>query len=126
MKTGISKVKNIQSNGTFESKHGLLYKFKYEFEDGTILNANHKTENSPFALGDEAEYTIKGEKDGYNWGGVSKPKDQDFNGYSQKKTVSTASFALSYAKDLVVAGKVDPEDTLACADRFNNWLKQNS
>ena len=33
----ISKIKNVQSTGTWESKHdgATMYKYEYEFEDGT-------------------------------------------------------------------------------------------
>lgn len=33
------------------------------------------------------------------------------------------SFALSYSKDLVVAGKVDIKEILTCADKLYNWLE---
>lgn len=72
-----SKIKNIQGAGDYDSKHGKLYKFEYEFEDGTILTANHKTQQSPFKIGDEAAYEVKGTNDYGSWGKVSKP-DQNF------------------------------------------------
>lgn len=74
MKT--SKIKAIQANGTYKSNYGLLYKFEYELEDGTVINANHKTLQSPFNDGDEVEYEIKGTKDGFTWGTVKKPQEQ--------------------------------------------------
>ena len=69
----ISKIKAIQGNGTFESKFGLMYKFEYVMEDGTLVNANHKTEQSPFKVGDTVEYEITNAE--YNNGKVSKPQD---------------------------------------------------
>lgn len=74
MKT--SKITDIKGAGTYESKFGLLYKFEYSFEDGQLLTANHKTENSPFNIGDEAQYTVKGSNDYGSWGSVSRPEDQ--------------------------------------------------
>ena len=118
----ISKVKSVQGNGTFESKHGLLYKFEYEMEDGQVLMANHKTPSSPFAIGDDVEYVIKGSNDYGSWGNVSKPQEGEFKQGGGFKKHSNGSFALSYAKDLVVADKIDIKDILTTADRFNDWL----
>jgi len=81
MKT-ISKVKSVQGNGSFKSEFGalqdngdnLLFSFEYQFEDGTVLNANHKTNVSPFPVGSEAEYEVTRESEQYGKGGkVSKP-----------------------------------------------------
>lgn len=126
----ISKVKSVQANGTYDSQYGVLYKFDYEMEDGTSLSANHKSQ-TPFPVGTEVEYEIKGSTDYGNYGKVGKPQDGSFqkNGvqnYQKKSQGSTASFALSYAKDLVVAGKVDPDQLLQSATKLNNWLKENS
>jgi hypothetical protein len=61
-------------------------------------------------------------KDGYpddvkmkrnGFGGGSKPVQRAGN----------ESFAMSYAKDLVVAGKVEIKELLPCADKIFNWLQ---
>ena len=126
----ISKVKSVQANGTYDSQYGTLYKFDYEMEDGASLIANHKSQ-TPFPVGAEVEYEIKGTSEYGNYGKVGKPQDGNFskNGtqnYQKKSQGSTASFALSYAKDLVVAGKVDVDQILPSAEKLNNWLKENS
>tara|TARA_R100001480_G_scaffold97051_1_gene101829 strand:+ start:562 stop:954 length:393 start_codon:yes stop_codon:yes gene_type:complete len=130
MKT--SKVKNVQGNGTYESQHGTLFKFDYEFEDGTHLSANHKTQNH-FKIGDTVEYTIKGSNESFSWGTVSKPKENNYNGYQGKKggQGSTASFALAYAKDMAVAhiekgNEFKADQVLTVATKFNDWLKANA
>ena len=75
MKT--SKVKAVTGNGTWESNYGLLYKFEYVMEDGQIVNANHKTQDGNFKVGEEVEYEITNTQ--YNNGKVKKP-EQSFNG----------------------------------------------
>jgi len=70
----ISKVKSVQSDGTFDSKFGLLYKFEYQFEDGVVITANHKTETGAFKVGDDVAYTIKGTNTFGTYGSVSKPE----------------------------------------------------
>ena len=72
-----AKITNIQANGTYDSKFGMLYKQEYSFDDGTVLTANHKTEGSPFKPGDEIEYEIKGSNDYGQWGKVGKPDQFD-------------------------------------------------
>lgn len=125
-----SAVKSIVSKGSFESSYGTLHKFVYEFEDGSVLSANHKTLESPFEKGNAVEYLVKGNKDGEDYGSVSKP--QSGNTYNNLKKSSssspsnTASFALSYAKDLVVSGQLEIDDLISKANEFNKWLKDNS
>ena len=124
MKT--SKVKSVQGNGTYESQYGILYKFDYEFEDGTYLSANHKSQN-PFKVGETVEYNVKGNAGGMDYGTVSKPKENFIQG---NKGGNTASFALAYAKDMAVAhikngNDFKTEDVLLVASKFNQWLKDN-
>jgi len=76
----LSTVKSIQGNGTFTSPHGAplgdgttgFFKFEYQMEDGAIVNANHKTAQSPFKVGDQVEYEITNHD--HNNGKVKKPQ----------------------------------------------------
>ena len=72
----ITKVKSVHGNGTYDSKHGLLYKFEYTFDDGVSLVANHKSQVCPFKIGDTVEYNINGTNTYGSWGNVGKPKDE--------------------------------------------------
>ena len=55
-----SKITHITGNGSFENDYGapqdngkkLLFKHEYTFEDGTVMEANHKTTTSPFSVGE--------------------------------------------------------------------------
>lgn len=78
----ISKVKNVQSSGSFFSKAGncQMYSFDYEFEDGTELKANHKTEHPSFGIGSEVEYQVKETNQYGNKGTVGKPKQPHTGG----------------------------------------------
>lgn len=53
-------IKQIQSNGDFDTQHGKLYSFEYVFEDGYSGLCNHKTPQSPFQLGQEVFVTDNG------------------------------------------------------------------
>jgi len=82
-----SKVKSVQGSGSFESQFGaeqpdgkkLLFSYEYQFEDGIVLSANHKTVPAPFKKGDTVEYEVTRESEQYGKSGkVSKPQDQSF------------------------------------------------
>jgi hypothetical protein len=114
-------IKEILPRGSKEGKYGLMYQYTYTFEDGSKLAAQHKQEN-PFNVGDSVDVEKKGSTQYGDYGTVSKPKPQFGKGGNN------ASFALSYAKDLIVpsAGNRPPEtiieDTIKIADEFLNWL----
>mgnify|MGYP003132056597 CR=1 FL=1 len=58
-----SKVKNVQSNGTWEGKFGLMYKFEVEMEDGNVGEYSSKSkEQDKFVVGKEMEYEYDGGK----------------------------------------------------------------
>ena len=70
----IAKITQISANGHYDHPtHGRLFKQQYVFEDGEEVNANHKSEASPFQVGDAVEYEIKGSNSYGNWGSVRKP-----------------------------------------------------
>tara|TARA_R110002020_G_scaffold385470_3_gene596385 strand:- start:2564 stop:3028 length:465 start_codon:yes stop_codon:yes gene_type:complete len=56
-----TKIKSIQSNGTWESKFGLMYQFEVELEDGTLGEANSKSETPPYSQGSTVWYDVKAE-----------------------------------------------------------------
>ena len=135
----LSKVKNVQSNGSFENQYGaeqpdgkkLLFKFEYEFEDGVYLSANHKTNTSPFPVGSEVEYEVTSSNDFGKKGKVSKPEETStFSGGKsdsvQKYIVRQSSLNraiehLSY-KDHDLMTK---ENIVALAEFYTNWVLEN-
>jgi hypothetical protein len=88
MEQSIKKVASIQGAGTYESPHGLLYSFDYSFDDGSSLRANHKSQASPFNIGDEVEVVVKGTKEDFSWGNVRKPQPE--GGYSNTSSTSNS------------------------------------
>jgi hypothetical protein len=69
-----SKVKQVTANGTWDSSYGTMFRFEYFFEDGTIVNANHKTAEGAFDVGTLVEYEITNAQ--YNNGKVRKPMEE--------------------------------------------------
>ena len=122
----ISKITNIQGAGTYDSQYGTLYKFEYTFEDGTTLVANHKTQNSPFNVGDSAEYEVKGSNDHGSWGKVGKPDanpQRGGNDHDRQDAISR-SVALNNAVQLHQGDTTEAEVVLATAENFYAWLNK--
>ena len=112
-----SKITHITGNGSFENQYGaeqpdgkkLLFKHEYTFEDGTVMEANHKTTTSPFNVGQEVEYEIKRDNSHGKSGKVSKPDDG--NGYG----VGGGSKNQDYIKGIEVGHAVNNAVNLMCA-----------
>ena len=117
-------VKTVEPNGTYDSQYGLMNKYKITIGEhsGEYSSKKYQTSSAdgfPFQVDSESEYEfIDGQfpkiKTISNW-----------SGGGGKKTGSNSSFALSYAKDLVVADKVGIEKILETATKLNNWLNDN-
>ena len=109
MKATITDVKFINE---FEGKHGTLYSFSVSYDGKKAYYNSKSKDQTKFIVGQEAEFSEEkrtGKKGEYL---VIKPEYQN-KGYSQygkakKKEQSRYSgFAVSYAKDLVVNGRID-------------------
>ena len=121
MKT--SKIKNVQGKGSWQADHGLMYSFEYTLENGEVGLAYHKTVEAKYKEGDSVNYEVSKDKQGNNKFSFL-TVDKPFNNYSNKKP-SQGSFALSYAKDLLIADKISYDQLIPTANKFNNWLKEN-
>ena len=112
-----AQVNLVESKGTYESKYGLMYKYEIHIGDhvgeySCKKYATKEDEGFPFIIGSEVEYEFT---DGQfpkiklvsNWSGGGG------GGYSGKKS-NNSSFALSYAKDILVARKCSILINLSC------------
>lgn len=106
----VSKVKTVTPNGIFKSNYGVdidgvkgFYKFEYEFEDGQVLGANHKTKDA-FKVGDLVEYEVKGTNDYGSWGKVSKPEEQQKQSNNDYTKGIEVGHAVNNAVNLICAG----------------------
>ena len=104
---GLSKVKNVQGNGTWESQNGTMYQFIYEMEDGAKLQANHKSQGGAFAVGTEVEYEITRTHEKFGDSGkVRKPNSGNFNSGGRKEFDTTGvevGHAISNGVQIAVA-----------------------
>lgn len=103
--------------------------FIIEFDNGDKgFYTSKSAEQTKFVVGNVADYeleTKQGSKGPYNKITVPVPAFMKGGGKpAQDPRAQFIGFSAAYAKDLVVAGKVELEDMNAIADRiFNNMIK---
>jgi len=134
---GISKIINLVADGSYSSQYGengVMHTSIVTFEDGATGQVSHKKQTPPYAVGDEMQYTEKGEYNGLKKYKVEKPND--FNRPQTNAPVASASvsssnnksFALSYAKDIycayIQAGKVIPGDQQNDVDNLIEYARK--
>ncbi len=104
-----AKIDNVEYLNEFESKFGILYSFKITYNDKTAFYNSKRKDQTKFVKGQETEFNEEekqGKKGAYL---VIKPIVAQFGGYNKqvkKEQTRYAGFAMSYAKDLVVADKI--------------------
>lgn len=149
----LSKVKSVQGSGSFENDYGtlqengkkLLFKFEYEMEDGTIITANHKTNDSPFPVGTEVDYEVKKTHPEYGKSGtVKKPESSNYSGSnasypkgddSARQLMIVRQSSLNRAVEILIhnatrsqdgaRGIVDELEVIELAERLTKWVMQS-
>lgn len=119
---GISKIKTIQSNGTWDGDHGLMYKSDVELEDGEAGEVSAKKPDR-WKVGDEVEYTVTQGKHG-NRLSLTRPgfKDKGMHYGNSEDTKSVeirTSWAISRAVEIMIARQsMDWVEMAANAERL--------
>ena len=127
-----SKVTNVQNNGTWEGKFGLMYKFEVEFSNNDWGEYSSKSKDqNKFVIGEEVEYEFIGGKFPKVKPVYQKP-DFASNGFSggykkddnvQKMIVKQSS--LKAAVDYCSGGNCSTSDVLKVAQEFVDWVMEN-
>ena len=122
-----SKVTSVQSNGSWEGKYGIMYKFEIGFENGDVGEYSSKNqEQNKFVIGTNAEYE-------YTDGKFPKVKPVYIKPESFNNSFSNSSNDNPDRQKLIVKqsslkaavefdNKCSPEDVLKNADMFYNWV----
>jgi len=114
MKAVIQDVKFISE---YESRYGTLYSFKVTYEGREAYYNSKSRDQTKFVTGQEIEFTEEtktGKKGDYLVVKPINPNKQSNYGKALKKEQTRYSgFAVSYAKDLVVAGRLPFDDLTA-------------
>jgi len=104
-------IKQIQSNGDFDTQHGKLYSFEYIFEDGYSGFCNHKTPQSPFQTGQEVFVTDNGKSPRGDQ--KIKVNKEDQSQYSAQNSTQNNS-----VKDESTQDQIMRQTCLKCASHF--------
>jgi hypothetical protein len=128
-----SKVTNVAGIGTWESKHGLFYKFEVSFDNGDAGQYLSKSQDqNKFIKGQETAYTIEGKEYNGQMYYTVKPvmAQQPFQGGGGKsyqkdpeteKRITRMS-VLKVAGDLVINGEVKLQDLTKVAQIFEGYV----
>ena len=75
------QITNIEPTGSFDSNYGKLYSFKYTYGDNQNGVSNHKSESSPFNVGDTVEREANGQmSNGTNKFKIKRPETSQVPG----------------------------------------------
>ena len=80
-----AQIESIQGKGDWKGQYGTMYTFEVTFNDGTVGEANSKTAEPPYKVGDEVWYEVKSNNE--RWGKklkISKNPPQP-GGYQPRK-----------------------------------------
>lgn len=126
MKAEIVEIVFLES---FTSKYGELHKHKITFIDESLNRVtalhNSKTKlQTYFKEGEIAEFDLEEltGKEGKKFYKIRRPKpsggNPNYNREKKKEQTKYSGFAMSYAKDLVVAGKLEFKEMLPAAEKL--------
>tara|TARA_Y100000310_G_scaffold125852_1_gene124611 strand:+ start:1473 stop:1970 length:498 start_codon:yes stop_codon:yes gene_type:complete len=129
-----SKPTNVQANGTWESKFGLMYQFDIEMEDGNIGQysspkyTNKDSDDFPFKVGEEREYVFEAHE---KFPKIKLPKKDfqpsfQFNGKqdTSRELMITRQSSLARAVEVLThnTDKIKADDVITLANKFTKWV----
>ena len=59
-----AQIESIQGKGDWKGQHGDDVQFEVAFNDGTVGEANSKSQEPPYKVGDEVYYEVKSDNEG--------------------------------------------------------------
>lgn len=116
---------SIKFKQEVETKFGLMFQFQVSYDDkiGTFLTK--KREQTTFKEGAENEFTeTKREYQGtvyFNLKAIQQG-NSNFSKSMKREQSKYSGFAMSYSKDLVVAGKIQHEQIFIEAKGMMDWM----
>lgn len=118
------KIVNAQGAGDYRDQTGTQwFNCEYEFSDGVIMKARHKSIENFLPIGTEVRYQVKGENSYGKYGAVQKVDGQPRPAPSSKDQENISrSVALKAATDLHTGATTDPARVIETAETFLAWL----
>lgn len=111
-----------------ETKWGTMYRFRADYDNKIGFFLAKKKDQTTFKQGEENEFTeTEHEYNGTTYYRIKSLKQYGSSNFSRKLKQEQArysGFAMAYAKDLVVAGKIEPDQMFPTAQRMMDWMVQ--
>ena len=120
-------IKNVKFNKEYQGKFGTLYGFTIKYDDKKAYYSSQSRDQKKFIEGKEAEFTeekMKNDKGEYL---IIKPiynqRQSNFGKALKREQSKYSGFAMSYAKDLLIAGKIETIEAMyAEAQNMMDWM----
>lgn len=110
----IARIESVEYLKTFETKFGELHSFRVRYNDTVGFYNSKKKEQTTFIPGETAEITEEERvgKDGNIYTVIKpvRPQTGTFSRQLKREQTKYSGFAVSYVKDMIVAGKLAIED----------------
>lgn len=121
-------IESVKFKREWESKFGKMYTHEVKYNGTTAQYNSKKKDQDKFKEGQEAEFTEEVKEGKYGPYTVIKPVAQggqsNFHKQLKREQSKYSGFAMSYAKDLVVADKLEFDKILPAAEKMFNWMVQ--
>ena len=124
-----AKINRIDFQKEFETKFGVLYFHKIQYDEDKVgFYSSKKKEQSYFKVDEVAEFTEEFKESRQGPYTVIKPirqgKFSEYNKNVKKEQSRYAGFATSYCKDLIIADKLDLKQWESASKKIFNFMVQ--
>ena len=136
-----AQIESIQGKGDWQGKFGTMYTFEIAFADGTVGEANSKTAEPPYKVGDEVWYEVQREnqygkklkvsKNPPQPGGFPAPNPQKDKQIIRGMCLKLAGMAWANQykhKEFATPHEVLVKDVITLAKKyeaaFNDWMNE--
>ena len=103
-------IKTVKYAKEYETKFGIMHQFYVTYDDKNASFSCKNKDNPPFKAGEKYMFTeIEKEYKGIIYFNI-KPIKKEYGGYNKavkREQSKYSGFAMSYAKDLVIADKIE-------------------
>lgn len=124
-------IKDVKFSKEGNNKFGPYFSFKVSYDGKTAFYNSKRKDQTTFVAGQEVEFTEEERTFKKDDGGtgkflvikpISQNKQSNFGKALKKEQSRYSGFAVSYAKDLVVAGKVEFDQLIPYAEVLFNAM----
>ena len=107
-------IKSVRFVKEYEGRYGMMYLHAVKYNDKEGLYSSKSKDQKKFVPGQEAEFTevVKTNKRGEDYVTIKPfhPNTGNFGRQLKREQSKYSGFAMSYAKDLVIADRIKLED----------------